>query len=90
MDVWAELDGTPVAPGGFAGSSIDETLAQLEAWFAMTPEAEISVQVRRGDGPWWRMSTRRARVASYFVLSMFEREFIAGDNSARPKRSFSA
>ncbi len=66
----------------WSGADIHEALAELERWLQTSSQSSFSVTVKAADGRSWNAVASHWRVAAYFVLAVYERDFLsAGDPS---------
>jgi hypothetical protein len=66
---------------------VGDVVGRIERWLESTPGADVHLAVRTPDGMWRHVSTRRWRVAAYFLLTHYEQAFVTEPPPAVSERS---
>ena len=73
LEVSAEFDGHALSRAQIL--SVDDALQHLEVWLESTPDTAVVLSVRSATGAWRQVSTRKWRVAAYFLVAHYEGTF---------------
>jgi hypothetical protein len=76
VTVWAEARHVSEGTRAWTGPDIHEALVELERWLHTSSQGSFSVTIKAGDGRAWNAVASHWRVAAYFVLAVYEREFL--------------